>query len=104
VVLVDGYEHLGAIDGWLRRDLIPALGANDVMVLAGREPPGAAWRSDPGWRRVAAIHRLDYLDDTDSSDLLARAGVDGRARESLLRLGKGPPLRLARRRRAAAGG
>jgi len=104
VVFVDGYEHLGAIDGWLRRDLIPALGADDVMVLAGREPPGAAWRADPGWRRVVAFHRLDYLDDSESSDLLARAGVDGAARDRLLPLGKGHPLALALLADAAAAG
>src|SRR5688572_1157769 len=95
VVLVDGYEHLGALDAWLRGDLIPALGAGDVMVLAGREPPGAAWRADPGWRRVVAFHRLDYLDDADSTDLLTRAGVGEPARDKLLRLGKGHPLALA---------
>jgi hypothetical protein len=95
VVLVDGYEHLGAIDAWLRRDLIPALPADDVLVLAGREPPAAAWRADAGWRRVVGVHRLDYLDAADSADLLARAGVDEPARDRLIRLGRGHPLALA---------
>jgi hypothetical protein len=95
VVLVDGYEHLGAIDGWLRRDLIPTMRADDVMVLAGREPPAAAWRADPGWRRVVALHRLDYLDDADGAALLTRAGVAEPAHERLLRLGRGHPLALA---------
>jgi hypothetical protein len=95
VVLVDGYEHLGAIDGWLRRDLIPTLRAEDVMVLAGREPPAAAWRADPGWRRVVAVHRLDDLDDVDGAALLTRAGVAEPAHERLLRLGRGHPLALA---------
>jgi hypothetical protein len=42
VLLVDGYEQLGAIDGWLRQDFIPSRLAEDVVVLAGREPPAAA--------------------------------------------------------------
>jgi RecA/RadA recombinase len=103
VVLVDGYEHLTAIDGWLRRDLIPALRTEDVMVLAGRDPP-AAWRADPGWRRVVAVHRLEYLDDVDGAALLARAGVAEPAHERLLRLGRGHPLALALLADAAATG
>ena len=58
VLLVDGYEQLGAIDGWLRQEFVPPLQAEDVMVLAGREPPAAAWRTDPGWREVVAVHPL----------------------------------------------
>jgi len=69
VLLVDGYEQLGAIDGWLRQDFVPSLKAEDVVVLAGREPPAAAWRTDPGWRQVVAVHPLGHLDDTDSADL-----------------------------------
>jgi RecA/RadA recombinase len=104
VILVDGYEQLGALDGWLRAELIPALRAGDVMVLAGREPPAAAWRTDPGWRRIVAVHRLDYLDDAESADLLTRAGVGEPARAKLLRLGKGHPLALALLADAAAAG
>src|SRR3954452_22349385 len=31
VLLVDGYEQLGAIDGWLRQDFVPSLRAEDVV-------------------------------------------------------------------------
>jgi hypothetical protein len=95
VLLVDSYEHLGAIDGWLRGDFIPVLPANGLVVLAGREPPKAAWRVDPGWRQVLAIHRVDHLDDADGADLLARAGITEPGRQRLLMLGRGHPLTLA---------
>src|SRR5690242_2567992 len=49
VLLIDAYEELTPIDGWVRRDLLPALPADGVLVLAGRDPPAPAWRSDPGW-------------------------------------------------------
>jgi len=95
VLLVDGYEQLAPVDGWLRRDLLPSLPADDVVVLAGRDPPAAAWRTDPGWRQVVAIHHLDHLDDADAAELLARAGVPADARDRLVRLGRGHPLALA---------
>jgi hypothetical protein len=94
VLLIDGYEQLGPIDGWIRTEFIPSRPADHVVVLAGREPPARAWRADPGLRQVVAIHRLDDLDDADSDDLLARAGVPEQVRPRLRRLGRGHPLAL----------
>ena len=47
---------------WLRERFLPALPAEAMVVIAGRDPPGPAWREDPGWRdllrtRVAAQPR-----------------------------------------------
>lgn len=51
-LLVDSYEHLGAIDGWLRREFLPGLPENGLVVLAGREPrrrPGGSTRAGGNW-------------------------------------------------------
>jgi hypothetical protein len=95
VLLVDGYEQLGPIDGWLRQAFLPALPADCVVVLAGREAPAAPWRSDPGWRSVLGIHRLGDLDEAESAELLERAGVAPPGRPHLVRLGRGHPLAIA---------
>ncbi|WP_433291479.1 ATP-binding protein [Actinoplanes sp. CA-030573] len=95
VLLVDGYERLAALDGWLRREFLPARAGTDVVVLAGREPPGPAWRTDPGWRSIATFRRLDPLGSAESMALLARAGVPPEARDGLAALGRGHPLALA---------
>ena len=95
VLLVDGYEQLGPIDGWLRQAFLPALPADCVVVLAGREAPAAPWRSDTGWRSVVGVHRLGDLDEAESGELLERAGVASAARPQLVRLGRGHPLAMA---------
>jgi hypothetical protein len=95
VLLVDGYEQLGPIDGWLRSELIPGLSADTVVVLAGRDPPNAPWRTDPGWRQLVAVHRLDRFDPAESGELLARAGVVPPVRPHLVKLGRGHPLTMA---------
>ena len=95
VLLVDGYEQLGPIDGWLRQAFLPALPADCAVVLAGREAPAAPWRSDPGWRSVVGVHRLGDLDEAESGELLERAGVASAARPQLVRLGRGHPLAMA---------
>jgi hypothetical protein len=94
-LLVDGYEHLRPIDRWLRRDLVPSLPADGVVVLAGRDPPTPDWRSDPGWRSVVAVHRLGTFDPAESAELLDRVGVAEPARSRVLQLGRGHPLALA---------
>ena len=95
VVLVDGYEQLAPIDGWLRDVFVPGLSPDNVVVLAGRARPPAPWRADPGWRHLVAVHRLDPFDPEESDELLANAGVDPAVRCRLLRLGRGHPLTMA---------
>jgi hypothetical protein len=95
VLLVDGYEQLGPIDGWLRQAFLPALPADVLVALAGRDGPAAPWRSDPGWRSVVAVHHLDHFDEAESDELLARAGVAPSVRPHLVRLGRGHPLAMA---------
>jgi DNA-directed RNA polymerase specialized sigma24 family protein len=95
VLLVDGYERLVPIDGWLRDELIPRLSAHTVVVLAGRDPPTPPWRTDPGWRHLVAVHRLDPFDPAESGELLAHAGVVPPARPHLVKLGRGHPLTVA---------
>ena len=95
VLLVDGYEQLSPLEDWLRDDFLPALDSEDVVVLAGRDGPAAAWRVDPGWRHVVAVHRLEPLDPDDSGQLLALAGVAESDRTHLVELGRGYPLALA---------
>ncbi|HZM84705.1 MAG TPA: AAA family ATPase [Candidatus Limnocylindrales bacterium] len=95
VLLVDGYEQLAPIDGWLRDEFVPGLSADDVVVLAGRDPPTAPWRTDSGWRHVAAVHHLDHFDPEESAELLAHAGVLPPLRQHVLMLGRGHPLTMA---------
>jgi hypothetical protein len=95
VLLVDGYEQLAPIDGWLRSELVPGLSADTVVVLAGRDPPTGSWRTDSGWQHLVAVHRLDHFNTGESSELLARAGVVLSIRPHLVTLGHGHPLTIA---------
>ena len=95
ILFVDGYEQLIPIDGWLRDEFIPGLSGDTVVVLAGRDPPTAPWRTDPGWRRLMAVHRIEHFSPAESGELLAHAGVLPPARAHLVGLGHGHPLTMA---------
>ncbi|MFC7485075.1 AAA family ATPase [Luedemannella flava] len=91
VLLVDGYEQMAPVDVWLRDVFVPGLSADNVVVLAGRDPPAAPWRTDPGWRHLVAVHRLDPLVPAESFELLAHAGVDPSVRPHLCDSGAAIP-------------
>ena len=95
VLFIDAYDQIAALDDWLRREFVVALPADAIVVLAGRDRPAAAWRTDAGWRAVSLAQELSPLDAADSAELLIRAGVPDDARARLADLGRGHPLALA---------
>lgn len=94
VVAIDGYEHLGIVDGWIRNELLPALPADLHTVLCGRNPPNAAWRTAPGWSRLFTDQLLGPLAADDAASLLARHDLTRDQTERALRFGRGHPLAL----------
>ncbi len=49
VILIDTSELLAPLDNWLRDVCWPQLPENTLVIMAGREPPSAAWHADAGW-------------------------------------------------------
>lgn len=95
VLLIDGYELLLPVDHWVRDDLLAARPSDCVTVIAGREPPVARWRLDPGWRRLTLVHALKELNRQESDDLLAGFGLSPTRSQVLSAVGRGHPLVLA---------
>ena len=57
LVLIDTYERMTAIDGYLRRGLLPSLPDRSVVVIAGRGDPDPAWFTGC-WEGVATQFEL----------------------------------------------
>jgi hypothetical protein len=84
VALLDTYELLTPLDGWLRTELLPEVPSDALLVIAGRQPPGAEWTADPGWRDLLRVVSLRNLPPADArgpcappaSSELARPGDD----------------------------
>jgi DNA-binding SARP family transcriptional activator len=95
VVLVDTYEQLTPVEGWLRDALLPQLPHRALVVLAGRAPPSAAWRADLGWQAISRVVRLDNLSAEESADYLDRRGIPPAQHDAVLRATHGFPLGLS---------
>lgn len=93
VVVIDEVDELASLHGELR-DLIAAMPATTVVVLAGRMPPEPLW-FDGALAPVTAEIRLRPLDIDDSRELMRRYGVtDRRDVEPILSWAAGYPLAL----------
>jgi hypothetical protein len=95
VLLIDTFEALEPIEGWIRDRLLPLLPADTVTVIAGRNPPSDQWRSDPGWADLSRIISLRNLRPEESRALLAARGVPPERHEDILRFTHGHPLALS---------
>jgi hypothetical protein len=94
LVLLDSWERLAALDGHLRRHLLPRLPADALVVVASRHAPGRSWFS-AGWDHVVLDLPLSPLDAEDADSLLAVRGVqDAGRRAAAVAWAGGSPLAL----------
>ena len=94
VLMLDGYEHLTGVDGWLRQTFVPRLPADAIVVLAGRDRPATGWRSDPGWHDLLRVIALRDLPPDDARRLLTARGVPEEQHDEALAFAHGHPLAL----------
>ena len=95
VLLVDTYEALTPLDSWLRDQFLPQLPDRAMAVLAGRNPPSAGWRVDPGWQEMTRGIQLGNLSEHDARDYLLRREIPSEQRDAVLRFTRGYPLALS---------
>ena len=95
LLLVDTAERMTSLDTWLREELLPSLAADAVVVLAGREPPSVAWRTDPGWSGLVQMIALVNLTKEESRSFLERRGIPSAEHAKALAFTRGHPLALA---------
>jgi hypothetical protein len=94
LVLLDSWERLGALDGYLRAELLPRLPGSAVVVVASRRAPAPGWFRG-GWEQVVLVLPLGPLDDSEADALLSLRGVaDAAARASTIDWAGGSALAL----------
>ena len=95
VILIDTYETLVPLDGWLRETFLPQLPDNTLVVLAGRRAPSADWRADPAWQTLIRALPLRNLSPDESRAFLARRAVPADQHHAVLDFTHGHPLALS---------
>ena len=95
VILVDTYELLAPLDGWLRDVFLPQLPERVLVVLASRNPPAPAWRADPGWQPFLRSLPLRNLSPDEGRDYLMQRNVPEEELKTVLDFTHSYPLALS---------
>ena len=95
LVLLDSWERLAALDGHLRRHMLPRLPADALVVIASRHAPATSWFS-AGWDHVVVDVPLGPLGADAADALLADRGMSEPGRRAgVVAWAGGSPLALA---------
>ena len=95
LLLLDSYERMTAMGGYLRRELLPSLPELAIVVIAGRGRPERAW-FEGGWESLTLDLELGPLSERESLELLGAYGVtETRIAAELVAWSEGSPLALA---------
>ena len=94
LVLLDSYELMTALDSYLRRDLLPELPDEAMVIIAGRGDPDPGWFTG-GWEALTARLDLTALARGDARRLLAARGLTDQRVSAIIDWAAGSPLALA---------
>lgn len=95
IILIDTYETLASLENWLREKFLPSLTANTLVVIADRNPPEPAWRSDSGWQTALRVLPLRNLSPYESRTYLAKRDIPATEYPAVLDFTHGHPLALS---------
>lgn len=95
VILIDTYEALTPLDGWLRATFLPQLPDTVLTVLAGRNAPNAGWQGDSGWQDLVRVISLRNLSQEESRAFLHKRGLPEGEQQGILEFTHGHPLALS---------
>ncbi|MHB8659783.1 MAG: AAA family ATPase [Solirubrobacteraceae bacterium] len=74
LIVIDTFERMEALAGYLRGVILPSLPEETLVVIASRGAPGREWR-ERGWERVVVELRVDGLTDEHALEVLWSHGL-----------------------------
>jgi hypothetical protein len=95
ILFLDTYELVAPLDAWLRESFLPQLPEGALVVVAGRQPPGSAWRAEDGWGALTRIISLRNLRPDESGAYLRDRGLSAQEAARVLDVTYGHPLALS---------
>jgi hypothetical protein len=93
--VLDSYDAMTSIDGWIRETLIAGLPRSVSVVIGSRNPAGDRWRTDQAWRAISTAISLGPLSPEESREYFVLRNVTNVDIESALAFAHGHPLALA---------
>ena len=89
--MIDSYEMISSLDGWLREVVIPDLRDSTLVVFGSRQRPSPGW-FEGGWGAVFESMALEGLSTGELRTIAEGNGVPEPEVESRVRQAHGSPL------------
>lgn len=103
LVVIDSYEMISSLDGWLREVVIPDLPESTIVVFGSRLRPSPGW-FEGGWGALFESMPLGGLDTAELRVIAKASGVDGAEVDAVVRQAHGSPLAVTLGSHAGLGG
>lgn len=103
LVVIDSYEMISSLDGWLREVVIPELPDSTIVVFGSRQRPSPGW-FEGGWDAVFESMALEGLSTRELRSLAQANGVPEPEVGPLVRQAHGSPLAITVGPHAGQGG
>lgn len=94
LLVIDTFEPLAHLQGWLRECFLAELPAATRVLIASRSKPDDVWRSDALWREAARVFGLRNLGAHECARYLAARGIAPVHHDAIVQLSHGHPLAL----------
>lgn len=94
LLLIDSFERMTALAGYLRSGLLPSLPDRALVVISGRGAPDPGWFAG-GWEGVATVLEVASLPPADALRLLRVHGLAEERAATIAEWAGGSPLALA---------
>jgi hypothetical protein len=95
LVLLDTFEELEHLTGFLQQRLLPYLNTSVRIVIAGRRPLVLSWRRADGWPKIVRLLPLEGFSVSESHFYLARRGLSAKLIDQVVTATGGNPLALS---------
>jgi hypothetical protein len=93
LLVIDSFEHVEALGGYLRRALLPSLPAGAAVLVGSRRAPGPEWAPRGGAGDFEVLE-VGPLDPGAAAEVLRARGLDGDAAARARDWAHGNPLAL----------
>jgi hypothetical protein len=91
----DSFEPLQPLETVLRDQVLPALGADTLVVPAGQRPAGPGWLADPGWSQLIVVMPVATCRPRAVNAFLSARRLPEDRRDRVLQFTPSRPLTLA---------
>ena len=95
VLVLDGFERVENLEGWLRERVMEQAGPQARLVVLGRRPLSPGWTTSSAWAGRVCTMALSSFDPAEAQQFLSHTNIEAPDHDAAIEASHGHPLALA---------